>query len=146
MKKLLYMMMMAALTLFTGCREKDEVQHMIIGEWHFSDEEVGHEIDVYVSFNIDYTFDMYQKIGEGAHRYYKGTFEVDRSLVTGAYSDGTPWASDYNVSFLDGNMVMTSVEDEGYSITYKKEKIPAEVRDHCVVVTKSSEEDLVPFL
>lgn len=140
------MMMAVALLLFTGCREKDEVQHSIVGEWHFSDEESGQDIDIYVSFSIDFTFEMYQKIGEGAHRYYKGAYEVDRDYVTGTYSDGTPWASDYYVSFHEGDMIMKSAQDEGYSITYKREKIPAEVRDHCVVATKSSEEDTAAFL
>lgn len=140
------MMMVAALAVLAGCHEKDQVQHMIVGEWHYSDEEAGNDIDIYVSFNLDFTFEMYQKIGEGAHRYYKGTYEVDKAYVTGAYSDGTPWASDYTVSFLDGNMIMTSTLDERYIITYKKEMIPAEVRDHCVIVTKSSEEDSAAFL
>lgn len=146
MKKILYMIIAAALLVFTGCREKDEVQHRIVGEWLYSTEESGQAIEIYVAFNIDWTFDMYQKIGEGAHRYYKGNYEVERTLVSGSYSDGTPWASDYDVSFLNGDMIMKSVQNDGYSITYKKAKIPAEVRDHCVVVTKSSEEGIAAFL
>ena len=99
-----------------------------------------------MAFYVDYTFDLYQKVGEGAHRYYKGTYTVDKTIVSGVYSDGTPWASDYNVTFVNGNMIMTSTSSEGYAVTYIKERIPDEVKNHFVDMTKSEDEDSVPFL
>jgi hypothetical protein len=63
------------------------------------------------------------------------------------YSDRTPWASDYNVSFVDGNMIMTSTTVEGYSVRYLKKRIPDEIRDLAVDMTKSgNSEEALPFL
>ena len=65
MKKILYMLLAVMMTAFTACREKDEVQHRIVGEWHFAEEEAGQQIEIYIAFNSNFTFDLYQKIGEG---------------------------------------------------------------------------------
>lgn len=148
MKKILYILIAAALAVFTGCEDKDEAQRRIIGEWRCATEEAGNEIEVYVSFGIDRTFDLYQKIGDGAHRHLDGKFEVDRNYLTGVYSDGTPWASDYTLTFVDGDMIMKSVQQEDYYMTYKKMRIPDEVKKLSVdLTTKSSDDaDRIPFL
>ncbi len=147
MKKIIYMFLAAAMFVLAGCKEKDEVQHNIVGEWYYSDEESGQEIEVFVAFNVGGTFDLYQKIGAGYPRHLTGTYEVNRTLVSGMYSDRTPWASAYNVSFADGNMIMTSTTVEGYSIKYLKKRIPDEVRDLAVDMTKSGiSEEALPFL
>jgi hypothetical protein len=147
MKKIIYMFLAAAMFVLAGCKEKDEVQHNIVGEWYYSDQESGQDIEIFVAFNIDRTFDLYQKIGEGYPRHLTGTYEVDRTLVSGMYSDRTPWASDYNVSFVDGNMIMTSTTVEGYSVRYLKKRIPDEIRDLAVDMTKSGiSEEALPFL
>ena len=147
MKKIIYMFLAAAMFVLAGCKEKDEVQHNIVGEWYYSDQESGQDIEIFVAFNIDRTFDLYQKIGEGYPRHLTGTYEVDRTLVSGMYSDRTPWASDYNVSFVDGNMIMTSTAVEGYSVRYLKKRIPDEIRDLAVDMTKSGiSEEALPFL
>ena len=147
MKKIIYLFLAAAMFVLAGCKEKDEVQHNIVGEWYFSDQESGQDIEIFVAFNIDRTFDLYQKIGEGYPRHLTGTYEVDRTLVSGMYSDRTPWASDYNVSFVDGNMIMTSTTVEGYSVRYLKKRIPDEIRDLAVDMTKSGiSEEALPFL
>jgi hypothetical protein len=141
------MFLAAAMFVLAGCKEKDEVQHNIVGEWYYSDQESGQDIEIFVAFNIDRTFDLYQKIGEGYPRHLTGTYEVDRTLVSGMYSDRTPWASDYNVSFVDGNMIMTSTTVEGYSVRYLKKRIPDEIRDLAVDMTKSgNSEEALPFL
>lgn len=147
MKKIIYMFLAAAMFVLAGCKEKDEVQHNIVGEWYYSDQESGQDIEIFVAFNIDRTFDLYQKIGEGYPRHLTGTYEVDRTLVSGMYSDRTPWASDYNVSFVNGNMIMTSTAVEGYSVQYLKKRIPDEIRDLAVDMTKSGiSEEALPFL
>ena len=148
MKRFLYFAaaVFAVLFMASACNEKDEVQHRIVGEWKYVDEESGNDLDIRVAFYVDYTFDLYQKVGEGAHRYFTGTYTVDRKHVTGMYSDGTPWASEYDVAFVNGNMTMTSTSSEGYTITYIKERIPDEVKNHYVDMTKSAAEEVVPFL
>jgi hypothetical protein len=145
MKKILYMLLAVMMTAFTACREKDEVQHRIVGEWHFAEEEAGQQIEIYLAFNSNFTFDLYQKIGEGVHRHMTGTYQVDRTIVSGMYSDRTPWACDYDVSFNDGNMTMKSTSVENYVITYTKQRIPDEVRNNSVE-TRSETTDTLPFL
>lgn len=135
------MFIAAMMIVLAGCKEKDEVKHKIVGEWYYTDEESGQDLEIYVAFNVDFTFELYQKIGEGAFRRLTGKYEVDRTLVTGYYSDNTPWASDYNVSFVDGNMVMTSTSADSYTITYNKQRIPDEVKELSVDMTKSAEQD-----
>ena len=86
-------------------------------------------------------------MGDGAHRYLTGTYEVDRTIVSGMYSDRTPWASEYSVSFNGTDMVMKSLSAEEYTITYKKARIPDEVKNHSVEMTRSGmSEDFVPCL
>lgn len=147
MKKILYMFLAAAMIALTSCKEKDEVQHRIVGEWMYTHEEAGQSIEIYVAFNVNYTFDLYQKVGDGAHRHLTGTYEVDRTIVSGMYSDRTPWASEYSVSFNGTDMVMKSLSAEEYTITYKKARIPDEVKNHSVEMTRSGiSEDFVPCL
>lgn len=133
MKKILYWLMLTAAVVmtFTGCEEKDEVVRRIVGEWLYTDEESGQDIEIYISFDVDDTFELFQKIGEGAHRYRTGTYNVDMDYVTGMYSDGTPWASDYILFFADDEMVMKSAHSQGYYAVYRKVRIPAEVREYC---------------
>lgn len=146
MKKIVYLFLAAVCLSVASCKEKDEIQHNIVGEWYYSDEESGQEIDIYAAFSADGTFDLYQKIGEGAHRHLKGSYMfLSRTLMTGVYSDGRPWASDYEISLHEGMMTMTSTAVEGYSITYTKKRIPEEVKNHCVELTKSAD-GFVPFL
>jgi len=147
MKKFIFRMLLAlgVIAAFSGCKEKDDPQHRIVGEWFFSDEESGQDIEIYISFNLDRTFDLYQKIGEGYPRYLKGTYYVDRNLLSGEYFDGTPWASDYELTFVNGDMMMKAVSTD-YTVTYKKQRIPDEVRNFYVDLTKAGVEDFVPFL
>ena len=43
---------------------------IIAGEWHYTTTESGVQIDVYLGLYADYTFDLYQKIGDGPHYLY----------------------------------------------------------------------------
>lgn len=121
----------SAAFVLSGCNKKDEVMRNIVGEWLYTDEEAGQEIEVYLSFDVDDSFEVFQRIGAGAHRYRTGTYYVDGDYVTGVYADGTPWASDYIVFFAGDEMVMKSVQSEDYYAVYRKARIPAEVREHC---------------
>ena len=139
MKRLVYfaVAVFAALFMASACNEKDEVQHRIVGEWKYVDEESGNDLDIRVAFNLDSTFDLYQKVGEGPHYLYKGKYNFDGQVLTGTYSDYTPWAHDYNVTKSNGSLTLTSVAAPDYSITFKKEAIPQSVRTHYMPVTKS---------
>lgn len=82
---------------------------MLVDQWHYSGVESGVEIDIYLGLSSDYTFDLYQKVGEGPHYLYKGKYKFDGEVITGTYSDYTPWAHDYKVSGSGNSLVLTSV-------------------------------------
>lgn len=111
----------------------------LAGEWHYAGEENGVAEDIWVSFAEDGTFEMYQKIGEGPYWLTKGEFELDpeTKVLSGVYSDRYPWKYSYKVSISDKTLTMSAVELEGYTVIYGKERIPVEVRQKSLPLTKS---------
>lgn len=109
----------------------------VVGEWHYSGTESGVGIDVYLGLSQDYTFELYQKIGEGPHYLYKGKYKFDGDVLSGTYNDYTPWAHEYKVTKSGSSLVLTSVSDDSYSVTYTKEAIPESVKTHYMPATKA---------
>ena len=109
----------------------------VVGEWHYSGTESGVGIDVYLGLSQDYTFELYQKIGEGPHYLYKGKYKFDGEVLSGTYNDYTPWAHEYKVTKSGSSLVLTSVSDDSYSVTYTKEAIPESVKTHYMPATKA---------
>lgn len=109
----------------------------IVGEWHYQGTESGVEIDVYLGLSQDYTFELYQKVGDGPHFLYKGKYSYDGEVLSGTYNDYTPWAHEYKVSKSGAGLVLTSVTDPTYSVTYTREAIPEDVKTHYMPATKA---------
>lgn len=160
MKKIAHIM--AALMLFTaGCTEKpgpdipdnpekpvdppakeETLAEKIIGEWHCIISDI--EADIYISLSGN-SFDLYQQIGDGAHRLYKGTWSIDEEsrTITGKYDDGQSWGSAYEVTVSEDRNSMTLVPTEASvkeEHIYRREDIPSDVKENCVVEVKSEEE------
>ena len=139
MKNTLYHIAAALLVLIaTGCQKEENIfdyQTHIVGEWHFASEK--YDTDVYVAFTADESFDLYQKVGEGRYRHYRGSWAIDKNILSGTYSDGTPWGSSYKMTF-NGTDAMTLTAQNGSEDTadYVRESVPASVKDD--VVVKSS--------
>ena len=128
----------AAVLSFAACSNpEEEKMEIIAGEWHYTATESGVQIDVYLGLYSDYTFDLYQKIGDGPHYLYKGKYNFDGQILSGTYSDYTPWAHDYKVTRSGGSLTLTSVASPDYSVTYKKESIPESVKTHYMPATKA---------
>ena len=133
----------AALFAFAACGDPEaERLEQVTGEWHYTTVESGVEIDVYLGLYTDYTFELYQKVGDGPHYLYKGKFAYDGDVLTGTYSDYTPWAQDYKVSKSGSTMTLTSSTNPDYKLSFKKEAIPESVRIHFMPVTKAEGEAL----
>lgn len=139
MKKIIYIFAILALFVATSCQKDAGQAYKFVGDWHYTATENGVAEDVWVSFSGDATFEMYQKIGDGPYWYSKGEFEYDEQtgVLAGVYSDRYPWKYSYAVSVNGNTLVMTAVEIEGYSVTYNKETIPAEVRAKSLPLTKA---------
>ena len=141
MKKLLYIF--AALMLIASCGKNEEgkkpeinLEEQIIGQWHSTSISV--DGDIYIEFDQAKTFELYQQIGEGAYRLYRGTWNLEGDLLTGKYNDGEDWAAAYNVAIADNVLTMTSTNDAAEVSVYEKSEVPAEVKDNCITVVKSS--------
>lgn len=123
MKNILKYVVVAAVFVLASCTKNNET---LVGEWHCTQTETGS--DVYVDFNEDGSFSLYQKIGEGGYYLFCGTWDFDGSLLKGTYDDGTTWGSEYGVTFNGSKEVsLTAVNGSGEIVVYYKEPIPASV-------------------
>lgn len=145
MKKILYML--SAALLLIACGEKSggkesepALEDLICGEWHSSSVTI--DADIYISFSEDKSFELYQKVGEGAYRLYRGKWNIEENILTGKYNDGEDWAASYEVIINDKTLTLTSKNDAAEESTFRKENIPAEVKEGCEVVVKSADAGL----
>ena len=128
-----------------SCSKTDPNLEKISAEWYWNSTEAGVDMEVYVAFHTDATFDLYQKLGEGAFRHYTGTYTFDGVTLKGVYSDKTLWAHEYTVTLSGDSLTMTYVGKD-VSITYVKKTIPFTVRHHNTAPLKSAADDFLPFL
>lgn len=139
MKKTL--LIISTLILLASCGEKNEgkteltLEQKLCTEWHSTFLPV--DGDIYVSFNDNKTFELYQQIGEGAHRLYRGTWILEDNLLSGKYNDGEEWAAAYTITINDKQLTMTSVNDAAEESVFAKEDIPEEVVQTCEIIVKS---------
>ena len=139
MKKTL--LIISTLILLASCGEKNgdktelTLEQKLCTEWHSTFLPV--DGDIYVSFNDNKTFELYQQIGEGAHRLYRGTWNLEENLLTGKYNDGEEWAAAYTITINDKQLTMTSVNDAAEESVFAKEDIPEEVVQTCEIIVKS---------
>lgn len=129
-----------ALMLLASCGlniedKKPTLEEQIIGQWHSTSISV--EGDIYIEFYQEKSFELYQQIGEGAYRLYRGTWNLEGDLLTGKYNDGEDWAAAYKVAIEGDVLTMTSQNDAAETSTYKKSDIPSEVKERCETVVKS---------
>ena len=141
MKRLIYIF--SALMLLASCGKNNDntkpeltLEQQLIGQWHSVSNSL--EADLYIDFQEGKTFELYQQIGEGAHRLYRGTWNLEGTLLTGKYNDGEDWAAAYQVEMRETQLVLTSSNDTAEKSTYEKAEIPAEVKETCEVIVKSS--------
>lgn len=140
MKKLLYIF--SALVILASCGKNSDdnkpeqtLEQQLIGQWHSVSNSL--EADLYIDFQEGKTFELYQQIGEGAHRLYRGTWNLEGTLLTGKYNDGEDWAAAYQVEMREKQLVLTSNNDTTEKSTYEKAEIPAEVKETCEIIVKS---------
>lgn len=140
MKRIL--LIFAVLALVASCGKNEEgkkpeidLEEQLIGQWHSTSISV--EGDIYIEFYQEKSFELYQQIGEGAYRLYRGTWNLEGDLLTGKYNDGEDWAAAYKVAIERDVLTMTSQNDVAETSTYKKSDIPSEVKERCETVVKS---------
>ena len=138
----LAMMLLVALT---GCGEKESGKGVkVAGEWQLVQwNDAIPEFKVYIDFNADGTFEMYQQVWSFDYELYTGKYVVTGDVMTGTYADGSNWACGYKVNVVDGQLTMYSQEDQSVTSLYEKCTIPEEIKAEAST-TRAME--VVPFL
>lgn len=119
--------------------------------WHMTKWEVGGDDtnfpkEVYIVFDEEMNFEMYQDVSSNGFVKMTGTYTFDAASkkLTGKYSDNENWAYDYTVSGVDWlfgvyneetgetsgvgeTMVMTAADDSSYKLTFVYGLVPDEV-------------------
>ena len=136
----------AAVLAFVSCVKSEEaVVKELVGDWYYETVEAELPVQVYVSFAKDMTFDLYQKVGDGAFRRYTGTYSFDGTLLDGVYSDLAPWKEAKNVT-INGDSLTAVGVTSGETITYVRKIVPATVRYHYSDALKSMAVEAEPWL
>ena len=141
MKRIGLFAAMALLCLLaTACPEvePEEEKLDVTGQWQLNridtKVQVGDQtVEVYVAFNGDGTFELFQMLGTGRYRRYTGNWTLNDKLLDGSYTGGESWASSYEIS-MDANrsqLVMTATNG-GDVLTYRKQTIPDDVRNNAL--------------
>ena len=126
--------------MIAGCNKDGgkSLDQAILGEWHSTSISVNG--DIYLSFSEDKTYELYQKIGEGRYRKYEGTYTVTGSVVSGKYSDGEKWGSDYEASFEGEKLILTAQNGSSEVCTYEKKALPDTDKAEAILVTRSAQD------
>ena len=136
----------AAVLVFASCTKSEEaVVKKIAGDWYYETTESGIPVQVYVSLSKDMSFELYQKVGEGAFRRRTGTYTFDGTIIDGVYSDKTTWKEAKSVT-VDGDVLVMVGVETGETISYIRKLVPATVRHHYSDALKSVADYTAPWL
>ena len=144
--------MIFAALLIAGCGNKEEKKSLaeqLVGDWHSTSltmsDAYTYSGEVYIGFSADNTFELYQKVGEGAFRRRTGTYTFDGTIIDGVYSDKTTWKEAKSVT-VDGDVLVMVGVETGEAISYIRKLVPATVRHHYSDALKSVADYTAPWL
>mgnify|MGYP003497601850 FL=1 len=136
----------AAILALASCVKSEEaLVKKLAGDWYYETVESDVPVQVYVSFANDMTFQLFQKVGDGAFRRYTGTYTFDGTVLDGVYSDKSTWKEAKNVT-IDGDILTAVGVKTGETITYVRKLVPATVRYHYTDAVKSMALESEPWL
>lgn len=133
MKRILFALALVA--LFGACKphQPETPKIDVTGTWELESITTkvaigGEQVSVYIDFESEGAFTLYQKIGAGRYTRFDGTWTIDQEAATlsGVYSGGDSWGP-YSCTCSESTLVLTTASG-GESDTYKRiDAIPAEV-------------------
>lgn len=135
----------AVLALASCVKSEEALVKDLAGDWYYETVEADVPVQVYVSFAKDMTFQLFQKVGDGAFRRYAGTYTFDGTLLDGVYSDKASWKEAKNVT-IDGDVLTAVGVVTGETVTYVRKLVPATVRYHYSDALKSMALESEPWL
>ena len=130
---------LAAVVFVAGCQGKGQATvDRIVGEWHYQGTDSGVHEDIWIAFGKDMTFELYQKVGDGAYRSIAGRYSIDvkKRTISGLYEDNYPWRYDYSFEVNSDYLTLTAQSD-GHSVKYTRKAIPSSVRQMSLPLVKS---------
>lgn len=139
----------ALLMAMTGCEPDDGDKFVpgdvnkIVNEWAITEwDNAPASFEVFVDFNEDGTFEMYQRFAT-AYECYKGTYELSGNTLTGAYDNGEAWKNSYRAEVSqDGSALRLHSDDERSVMSvYTQQAIPEYVKADATRAVEG-----VPFL
>ncbi len=141
----IFSLALVLLLALTGCGEKSGSKATnVVGEWQLVQwNEATPEFNVYIDFNSDGTFEMYQQVWSFDYELFTGKYVITGDVMTGTYADGSNWACGYKVNVVDGQLYMYSQEDHSVTSVYNTCTIPTEIKAEASA-TRAME--VVPFL
>lgn len=145
-KTLYFLFVLLATSLLTGCGNSEDNDMpspqagKIVGEWHLTSwsSETPEEFDVYVSFDGE-KFTTYQKIESVSYEKYTGSYRLRNDVLSGKYSDSTPWGSTYTVEFDESGdtLTLTSATAVTEVSIYTRTTIPGAIKSGATVMKAS---------
>ena len=142
MKKSLYIIS-AVLLLLLGSCTKEESSSRIAGQWNLTDlklttksAEIGSQkVDIYIDSKNDNSYEMYQMLGQGRYRYFKGAYKLEGDILKGNYHEPnsvSEWGNSYRIELSGDKLIMTALVESSDVYTYTKTTIPDEVKSQAV--------------
>ena len=137
--------------LMAGCGgsdKKKEAEPLYDG-WMLTSWNGGTELSgkVFLQLDGDMTFALYQCIDAPGYRKQTGTYVRNGQVLSGVYSDGTPWASSYAIEKQTAIELQLRSETDDVVSLYTAVEIPAYAKDGIVGRSvPAPDEAAVPFL
>ena len=122
--------MLVILFLAFSCRKDGSASFGLVGSWHLTSVSSKGSIgDVYVSFDRDGTFSLYQNTAGIGFVKCSGNYIFDDGVLNVEYVDSPGSAflsSSYSISFGEGGSVLdvASLGDSPELLSYREENIP----------------------
>lgn len=145
----------AAALALTGCEKtpggEDGGQVLpVTGQWHLASWSsiTSDMADVYISFEEDGTFDLYQRVYTPYYEHFDGTYQQDGDQLSGTYSDGVAWNTTYTVSVTPdrSQLTLTGADDPEDVAVYAAGTIPEDILSGELSSKSSAEPETFRFL
>ncbi len=140
-KNIILLFVSFAVLLCAGCGSSGKTVPTVefTGEWHLVQWSgaAPTEFDAYVVFNENHTFSLYQRLERIDYRNFTGQWAYDGKLLSGVYSDDTPWGSDYEIALDEAanTLTLTSRTSVPEISVYRREAVPEAIKNSAVPVT-----------
>lgn len=140
MKKILLITICTFIGL-SACEKKSTTPEIplsesICGEWRGTGLSV--DAGIYIDFNSDGTFELYQKMGSEIFELRRGRWTLEGDILSGTYNDSEAWASSYKASISGDSLTLVAQGEGSETNVYSRVEIPAYIKESCTVVVKSA--------